>query len=136
MIDLHRAVRRARLTIYIGLGLLVLYGVWRFDVVRLPEEGISPVDEFSPGDRLILDRHFGSVDMGDVVLFRGEGEEILLGRVAPPPPSASAEMWEAIEGGAVWILGDRRDVPVRDSRILGPIEPERILARVSFAVPW
>jgi hypothetical protein len=129
-------LRRLRIVVYSVVALMAIYLVLRFDVVRLPSEGVSPLREFPPGARLLLDRYFTPLAVGDAVLFEGGPDELLLGRVAVPPPSAPEDYWQALAAGALWIRTDRLDIPVQDSLTLGPIEPERIRARVSFAFPW
>ena len=127
-----RWIKRLRLVAYGGIGLAVVYFVLRFDIVRIPEDSLSPLIGYEPGERLVVDRWVGTLAEGDVVLFEGNPSEILLGRVGRPPSSAPAATWEAIEGGALWIEGDRSQGPVRDSHVLGPIPPERVRGRVGF----
>lgn len=125
-------LRRLRLGVYLfailGLGYLVV----RFDTLRLPGEGCSPVLAVDPGARVLVDTWASHVGDGSVVLFsdpRGGGT-LLLGVVSAPPPSAPGDIWEAVEAGALWIVGDRQNCPGPDSRLLGPIAPDLVQGRV------
>ena len=127
---------RMRLVIYVGLFGFVGFGVWRYDIVRLPKEGCSPLAAFEPGDRLVIDLHPSAVNEGDAVLFQNPAGELLLGRVGSPPRSAPPETWAAIRAGKLWIVGERADCPQADSRRHGPIDPEQLAGRVASALPW
>ena len=136
MISQRKLLRRTRVAFYVVLLLGAGYLWWRFEMVPIPEDAYSPLVEFDPGARLVVDRCFDDLREGDIVLFEGEPGEILFGRIERPPPSASREIWEAWESGELWIVGDRPDVPVRDSRILGTIPRESVTGRVAFALDW
>ncbi len=136
MISQAKLLRRIRVGFYVILLLGGGYLWLRFEMVPIPEDAYSPLVEFDPGARLVVDTHFGELQVGDVVLFEGDPGEILFGRIEEPPPSAPREIWDAVEGGELWIEGDRPDVPVRDSRILGTIPRERVTGRVAFALDW
>lgn len=115
-----------------GLG----YLVWRFDTLNLPGGGgrCSPLLAFEPGARLIIDTRPTRFDEGSNLLFHaGESDTLLLGKVAPPPPTASQAVWDAVEGGALWIVTDRLDCPGRDSRELGAIPRSDIRGRIVFS---
>ena len=119
--------RRFCLAVSVG-GLLWL--VWRFDLVSLPAAGNSPLVEIPPGARLLVDRHPRPFEVGDVLFFRGTDGALLMGRVVEPPPGLTAEAELALEAGAWWIEGDTPSLPLVDSRLLGPIPPERIEGRM------
>ena len=131
-----RHLKRMRIGIYAALALLVLFAVLRYDIVNMSKEGSSPLLEFEPGTRLFVDRWFGALGPGDVVLFEGPGEVVLLGRVEEPPATASEEVWKACAEGSLWIVGDRPGHPLRDSRVLGPIPRGAVTGRISFGVRW
>jgi hypothetical protein len=136
VIDQRRLLQRVRLTVrFVAIGVVVFF-VWRYDLVRLPSEGCSPLVAYAPGDRLVVDRHPGAPGTADAVLFRGPEDELLLGLVTAPPESAPEDVWRACAAGALWIVAEREDCPSADSRRLGPIARERIEGRIAFALPW
>ena len=132
---LHRVLARVRIGLYAVLALVIAYCVWRFDVASLPAEGCSPLYDVEPGDRIVVDRHPGELHAGDAVLFRAPDGELYLGRVDTPPPSAPEAVWTAVEGGALWIVKERRDCPGAESPVLGPFARAAVAGRV-VALPW
>lgn len=136
MIDQRKLLRRVRLAVRVVLIGAVVFFVWRYDLVRLPAEGCSPLFAFAPGDRLVVDRHPGTPAREDAVLFRGPDGELLLGVVGAPPESAPEHVWRACAAGALWIVAEREGCPSPDSRRLGPIARERIEGRIAFALPF
>jgi hypothetical protein len=108
------------------------YGFLRFDTVRLPGDGCSPVHGIDPGARLLLDAWARSPAIGDVVLYRDEAGTLLLGRVRPRPDgTADPAPGEA----SFWVLGERESCPSPDSRQLGPIAASRLSGRVVYVHP-
>jgi len=105
----------------------------RFEAIRLSEDGCSPVRALSPGDHVVYDKRPGRLSMGDVLLFRGPGDELLLGIGREVPASASSEVHAEVEAGMLWIEGDATGCPSLDSRSLGPIDPERVVGRVVYS---
>lgn len=130
-----RLLSRVRVAVYLVLVLLVAYGLWRYDTVRLPPEGCSPLFRFAPGDRLLVDR-LGAPTPGDAVLYREPGGTLLLGLVAEPPGSAPREVWDAYERGELWLEAERADCPTQDSRLLGTLPRDAVAGRVVAALPW
>ena len=86
--------------------------------------------------RLVVDVHPGAVGVGDAVLYRAGDGQLLLGRVAPPPPSAPVDMLDLCQAGHLWIVKERPDAPGADSATLGPIAPEAIAGRITVGLPW
>ena len=128
---------RMRIVVYVVLVVVTGFVLWRYDLVRLPSEGCSPLVGFAPGDRLVVERRLVAADVeGEAVLYRAPTGELLLGRVSPLPPSAPPEHWAAVEAGALWLEVERRDCPGGDSRRFGPIETEAAWGRVAFRLPW
>lgn len=136
-------IARSRIVLYALLLAVVGYHAWRYELVRLPAEGCSPLGEFAPGTRLVIDRAGPTPTIGDAVLYRAP-EGILLGRVSRSPadagegrarPGAGASS-PAGTGSALWILKDRRDCPGSDSRQLGALPVEALLGRVAGTLPW
>lgn len=124
-------LRRLRLALWAAAAAGAAYLLWRFETLRLPEEGCSPVLAFAPGEPLLVDLHPSAVGPGDVVLFRHpEDGPLALGRISAPPPGTTPEAEEALAGGALWIAGDRPGCPSRDSRLLGPIPRAALRGRV------
>jgi len=123
-------VRRLRLMVwgvaFAGMG----YLLWRYESVRLPADGCSPLVELEPGASLLLDKSPGALHEDQIVLFRPPGEALLLGRVATLPASAPPEYWARLGAGEVWIESGLPGCPSPDSRVLGPISPEFIEGRV------
>ena len=136
---LKRSIARLRLVLYAGLLLLAGFFVWRYEVVRLPVDGVSPLSVYAPGDRLIVDMHPGSLNSGDAVLYRVEGV-LLIGRIAAPSDSEraalSTEHEALLQAGALWIVKDDADAPGADSRSLGPIGAADVAGRIATAVSW
>jgi hypothetical protein len=129
-------LRRLRFAIYVMLIVLLGYSKWRYDLIRLPEGGISPLLAFNPGTRLVVDMQTSTVHEGDAVFYRLDDGTWLLGRLQAPPASAPKAVWEACEAGSYWIRKEREECPGQDSLILGPIAPENLVGRVCGTVPW
>ena len=123
-------VRRARWVLWIGALLVVFYLMMRFESVRLPEGSCSPLRSLPAGSRLWIDRWPPAVGETDVVLFRDPGPDgdgaLLLGRVESAPDSLDADSLRELESGALWIVGDNSDCPLRDSRLFGPVERDAV----------
>ncbi len=131
-----RGLARARIVVYVVLVLVIGYHLWRYDIVQIPREAISPLDGFPAGTRLIVDVRTDAFEPGDAVLYRAPDGELFLGRVGSPPPSAPAEMHAACASGAFWIEKDNADAAGKDSVLLGPIRSDAIAGRIRGSVPW
>ncbi|MEX1023833.1 MAG: hypothetical protein WD226_02045 [Planctomycetota bacterium] len=129
-------LRRARIAIYVGVLVVVAYFILRYDMVGLPGEGCSPLVALTPGERLVVDRWVGEPELGALLLFSDGADEILLGKLSTLPHSAPPRMHAAIERGSYWIVTDAPDCPGRDSRVMGPIEPDDVVGRILFSLPW
>ena len=129
-----RGLRKARVGIYATVVLAILYLVWRYDSITLPEEGCSPVRSIAPGARLVIDLHPGTLATGDTVIFRAEDGELLLGVVGVVPDSAPPEMQASVADGALWITADQPKCPAKDSRLLGPIPRASIAGKVFLSL--
>ena len=127
---------RARVALYALLVVVVGYHLWRYDVARIPAEAVSPLEGFAPGARLIVDKHPGTVRVGDAVIYEGPDGELLLGRIEEPPPSAPEEMLARCRAGAHWIVKERPDARGADSTTLGPIDAAAIQGRIAVGLPW
>lgn len=131
-----RFLGRARRLILFATIASALYGYARFDIVTLPEGALSPLYGIHPGDRMLLDRRAHVGAPGEVWLYRGPDERLLLGRALPAPESLADEARQAMERGALWLAAER-DLPgIPDSRQLGPIAREARVGRVLFVFPW
>ena len=131
--ELVRGARRALLFASVAL---LLYGLARFDVVRLPEGARSPLHGVHAGDRLLVDRHARRGAEGELWLYRGPAGELLIGRASAPPPGLAAAQRQALESGALWLVHERELEGLADSRGLGPIAAEARLGRVILVLPW
>jgi hypothetical protein len=127
---------RLRVVIYVVLLVLIGYHLWRYDLVRLPPTGCSPLADLDPGTRMIVDLHPGELSAGDAVLYADGAGTLLLGRVGTPPPSAPAAVWAACRAGARWIVKEVEACPGDDSTRLGPLPREAIHGRIAGTVPW
>lgn len=139
LVNIKRAnlyLRRARFVTYVILIALLGYYKWRYDLVRLPEGGLSPLEAFDPGTRLIVDVQTQEFSKGDAVFYRLPDGAWLLGRVQSPPASAPKEIWDAWDAGALWIVKERPECPGDDSLRLGPIATSDVIGRVCGSVPW
>lgn len=124
---------RVRFVLYAVVLGLVGYSTWRFELTSLPSAGCSPLDSIAPGASLWVDTRPSQLHIGDDVLFREEGRERLaLGRIRKPPEALSDETQAMLDRGALWISGDDNGCGARDSRLLGPIEPQRVQGRILF----
>lgn len=118
----------ARRVIYLLAALGVVYLIWRFELVRLPNEGCSPLLRVGAGDLLWFDQRPSQLGEGDVVLFEGPGGALLLGEIR-----ADDEADRPKVPGAFWIRTDRPDCPGFDSVELGWIPRERVHGRMLLA---
>ena len=85
---------------------------------EIAEESMLPA--LRPGDWVFATKRPRRVEPGMVVVFEMRPGFEAVKRVAPPPADA--------EG--LWLLGDNPEAGSIDSRTLGPIDPERVTARV------
>lgn len=127
----RRVQRWVRNGVFLACGLGIAYLVWRFELVRLPRAGCSPLLRLAPGDLLVFDTRPPAYHTWDVVLFRGPRGELLLGELRPdtegrgaPPAAARAH---------VWIRTDRAECPGTDSLQLGWIPREALVGRLLLA---
>ena len=104
-----------------------LYLNWRFDVIGLPGEGVSPLIAYRPGSKLLIDRRSLLGRHGEALLFRDDLGRLLLGRLEQAPPKE--------ERPGLWLVADTVDLSLPDSRTLGPIDPLRVVGRVVCALP-
>ena len=89
------------------------------------------------GDRVLVDRwtyRHRPPRPGELVLFVGPEETVMVKRLAPPPPHAQFRpgAWgpgEGTAGESYWLLGDNPGSS-RDSRRFGRVPAERIRGRV------
>ena len=117
-------VRRVVILYAIGA---VLYLSWRFDLKTLPRKGVTPLLEYRPGTRLLIDQRGRAVQAGDALLFRDAQDRCLLARLGEKPVT------ELRPG--LWLLADKHEVALPDSTTLGPIAPEQVIGRVVCALP-
>ena len=132
-----RFLKRARIVVYVAALFGVLFLILRYETLRLPREGCSPLRDFVPGTRLLLDRWRTPAE-GDAVLFRVD-DELLLGRIEPFPQGLPDELpanWSPFDADHVWIVADDPNCPAVDSRSLGPVDREALVAVVAAAMPW
>ncbi len=117
-------VRRAVLLYAIGA---VLYLSWRFDLKTLPRAGVTPLSEFRPGTRLLIDQRGRAAQPGDALLFRDAQGRCLLARLAAKPSAEGRP--------GLWLVADNPEIALPDSTSLGPIAPEKVVGRVVCALP-
>jgi len=129
-------VKRLRWIVWGVAAVLVGGLLLRYESLRLPSAGCSPLAAFDPGDRLLLDA-WRAPSEGDAVLFRGP-EELLLGRVLPFPEGLVKvpASWASFDDDHLWIVADGPDCPAADSRSLGPIARTDVRAVVAAELPW
>jgi hypothetical protein len=125
-------LRALRVAVLAAAGASLAWLAWRFDRVSLPAGSQSPLLDVDGGAALVIDRRPPRLQEGDAVLFRGPNGELLLGRVRPAPSGLTPDAERLLASGALWIAGDRADVPVRDSRLFGPVERARVEGRVLY----
>jgi len=107
---------------------LLLAGLWlagAWLVLPWVVAGRSMEPTLIHGDRVLVDMWtYGqrAPRIGELVLFEGPEGEVMVKRLAPPPPHAQA-------GLGFWLLGDN-PAASRDSRRFGPVPADRLLGRV------
>jgi len=119
-------LRWVRLAVTVAAVLAGLYLWQRFDWVRLPETGCSPVFEVKPGAGLLVDKRPGELHVGDIVLYRGRDGTLLLGRLHEIRADALGEV-------AFDVRGDREECPSPDSETLGALPRRALAARLLIA---
>lgn len=87
----------------------------RFEIA---EESMTPA--LMPGDWVFAVKRPRRIRVGDIVVFEMRPGLDAVKRVATPPPGAAG----------LWLLGDNPAAGSVDSRSLGSIDPERIVARL------
>lgn len=121
--------RFARLTWLLALA-GIGYLLWRYDSVRLPAQGCSPMLRYAAGEPLIVDRRASGWSAGDAVFFRGPDDLLHLASIE--------RVEEAPAGGGLrfWLTTDDRSCPAGSSETFGWIEGEALVARVILVWPW
>lgn len=104
------------------VGLVFLY--WRYDTVRLPAAGCSPLLRFRAGSWLLVDRHPDDYRVGDAVFFERPDEVLLLVAIA-----------ELGDSGLCYLATDDPECPGTDSRSLGWVALEHCVGRVILSLP-
>jgi len=95
----------------------------RFDLVTLPREGCSPVQRYSPGSRLLIDRWAPEWVEGDCVFVADSSGVIHLVLLSE---ERAGEGW--------WTETDAKDCPGVDPSELGWVAEERLLGRVVLSL--
>lgn len=132
---LARIRRIRRVLLFVSLA-SVLYAFARFDVVLLPVGALSPVYGVHAGDRLLVDRHAREGAPGELWLFRGRDDVLLLGRATEPPAELGPDARADLARGALWLRFEREVPGLADSLELGPIRAEARAGRVVLVLPW
>jgi hypothetical protein len=127
---------RVRIALYAAILALLGFLLLRYDLLRLPEQGCSPLSGIAPGARLVVERHPRKVAPGDALLYRSPAGELLLGRVVEPPASVSAEAHAACAAGSLWLVSEDRACSTKDSGEFGPIAPSAVEGRIRGVLPW
>jgi len=127
----RRFFKPLRIVLWVGVIAAGVYLMVRFDLASLPKGSCSPLLAISPGDRMWIDRKPREPMIGDMVLFEDPGSDrYLLGRIVEAPDALTPQARGMIDAGALWIEGDNSGCAVRDSRLLGPIKPDKLAGRV------
>lgn len=106
-----------------GLALVALaYLYWRFEVVRLPDGGCSPLMRFGSGSALVVDKHPPIYEHSDAVFFEGPSGGLFLGVV------------ETSQAAGFWLTTDNPQCSGRASEEFGVISLNLLRGRVLFAV--
>lgn len=114
-------LRRATLVLALLMGIWLF---WRFDRMRLPEAGCSPLAGVGAGDLLLVDRHPSRLDPGDAVFVEVEGRVHL------------ARITERDGAGQLWLQTEVSSCPGADSDDFGWLHPDSVVGRVLLAWPW
>ena len=114
MTDPRRALPWLRRATLLALALGIVHLVWRFEALRLPADGCSPLQRLSPGNLMLLDTRAATYGSGDVVLFAaadpsepGSGVELHVAEVVRVDPTP--------DGPRYWVVTDVPDCPGLDS---------------------
>lgn len=119
--ELIRPLRRG--TVVLAL-LMALWLVWRFDRMRLPSEGCSPLATVGAGDILLVDRHPSRPGPGDAVFVEVQGKVHLV------------RITQRDAGGQLWVETEVSSCPGAGSDEFGWLAPEAVVGRVLLAWPW
>ena len=95
----------------------------RYEWMKLPGEGCSPLTRISPGSTLWVDRWPGGIVPGDVIFFAVEDGSIALAEVGAVAP----------EGDRYWVTTDVEECPGADSDELGWISRDAVRGRLLMA---
>ena len=98
--------------------------MWRFDRVRLPASGCSPLASVGAGDLLLVDRRPSQLHLGDALFVEVEGQVYL------------ARLQERDPQGRLWLRTEVSDCPGRDSEDFGWLPASAVSGRVLLAWPW
>lgn len=117
---LQRTLGRATL-VAVAIGGIYLWN--RYEWMKLPGEGCSPLTRISPGNTLWVDRWPGRIEVGDVLFFDVGDGGIAIAEVSEVAP----------DGDRYWVLTDVEDCPGVDSDELGWISRDAVQGRLMMA---
>lgn len=95
----------------------------RYDLIRLPGEGCSPLVSLRPESLVWVDRYASDIRSGDVLFFSLANGSVGIGRCS--------KRRQAPEG--YWVVADNADCPAADSDEFGWVLPGDIQARMVMA---
>jgi hypothetical protein len=122
---LLRILRRSVLVLVLAGGGYLLV---RFDGMRLPADAPSPLQRFSPGDSLLMDRYPAEIRMDDPVIYSGPDGRVHLGLILDLRQQ---------DGVTVFRVGQEApDGVATDSQTPGWMDREWIVGRVIMVWPW
>jgi hypothetical protein len=106
------------------LALIGGFYLWdRYELMRLPSEGCSPVVSLRPGTVLWVDRHAKAASVGDVLFYSLPNGQTAIGRCSKQQESPEA----------FWVVADNPQCPGQDSDDIGWVPPSRIEGRLLLA---
>jgi hypothetical protein len=115
------AILRRMTWIFAAGGAIYLWG--RYDLIRLPGEGCSPLLSLRPESILWVDRNAREIRAGDVLFFSQANGSLGFGRVSKLKASPLG----------FWILADNPECSAKDSTDFGWVQASAIQARMVMA---
>jgi signal peptidase I len=132
----RRWIRRIRRILIAATIVMVVYGMMRFEIFTVPAGYATMVPTYSPGQRVIVDRHatFDGLRPIDIIIFAAGPESTRMARVAALPGSDVGVRRSATSGRLVYTVDGRRLDPVFPPPPEGTAPPGQVPADGLFVL--